>query len=93
MLQNHKKRVTQRKEDVFPVIRTVKKEKSPVKDDEKVQVYYFPYDRDTKIYQFTFLEDIPTTREDFRKQEKEWLGFEKALYKIGLNKDEVLDRI
>ena len=77
----------------IPVIRTVKKEKSPVKDDEKVEVYYFPYDRDTKIYQFMFLEDIPTTREDFRKKEKEWLGFERALYKIGLNKDKVLDRI
>jgi len=38
-------------------------------------------------------EDIPTSKEDFRKKEKEELGFERALYKIGLNKDEVLDRI
>ena len=56
-------------------------------------MYYFPYDQDTKIYQFMFLEDIPTTREDVRKKEKEWLGFERALSKIGLHKEEVLDRI
>ena len=38
-------------------------------------------------------EDIPTTNEDFKKKEKEWIGFDRALYKIGLNKEEVLDRI
>ena len=38
-------------------------------------------------------EDIPTTKEDFKKKEKEWIGFDRALYKIGLNKEEVLDRI
>ena len=36
----------------IPIIRTVKKEKPPVKEKEKVPVYYFPYDQDTKIYQF-----------------------------------------
>jgi hypothetical protein len=41
----------------IPVIRTVKKEKSPVKDNEKFEVHYFPYDQDTKIYQFMFFED------------------------------------
>ena len=46
-----------------------------------------------KIFQFMPLEDIPTTNEDFRKKEKEWTGFERALNKIGLNKEEVLNRI
>jgi hypothetical protein len=32
-------------------------------------------------------------KEDYKKKEKEWLGFEGALNKIGLNKEEVLDRI
>jgi hypothetical protein len=39
------------------------------------------------------IEDIPTTKDEYKKKEKEWLGFEKALSKIGLDKDEVLDRI
>jgi len=77
----------------IPVIRTVKKEKSPTKQKEKVETYYFPYDQETKIYQFMPFEDIPTTKEDFRKKEKEWTGFERALNKIGLDKEEVLDRI
>jgi len=40
-----------------------------------------------------FLEDIPTTKEDYKKKEKEWPGFERVLSKIGLDKEEVLDRI
>ena len=40
-----------------------------------------------------FIEDIPTTKENYKKKEKEWLGFERALTKIGLDKDDVLDRI
>jgi hypothetical protein len=71
----------------------VKKEKSPPKQKERVDTYYFPYDQETKRYQFMPFEDIPTSKEDFRRKEKEWLGFERALYKIGLTKDEVLDRI
>jgi hypothetical protein len=36
-----------------------------------------------------FFEDSPTTKEDYKKKEKEWTGFERALSKIGLNKEEV----
>ena len=36
-----------------------------------------------------FFEDIPTTRKDYKKKEKEWPGFERALSKIGLQKEEV----
>ena len=71
----------------------MKKEKSPIKNKEKIETYYFPYDQETKVYQFMPFEDIPTTKEDCRKKEKEWTGFERALNKIGLNKEEVLDRI
>ena len=39
-----------------------------------------------------FLEDIPRTKDDYRKKEKDWIGFERALNKIGLD-EEVLDRI
>jgi hypothetical protein len=77
----------------IPVIRTIKKEKSPEKFKGKTEVYYFPYDQGTKKYQFMFLEDVPTTREEYKTKEKEWLGFERALNKIGLDKDEVLHRI
>jgi len=52
----------------IPIIRTVKKEKSPTKTKETVETYYFPYDRETKVYQFMPFEDIPTTREDFRNK-------------------------
>ena len=58
----------------------MKKDKSPLKKREKVETYYFPYDQETKMYQFMPFEDIPTTREDFRKKEKEWIGFDRALY-------------
>ena len=36
--------------------------------------------------------NIPTTIEDFKRKEKEWEGFEKALRLIGLNKYTVLER-
>jgi hypothetical protein len=39
------------------------------------------------------LEEIPTTKEDFKKKEKEWLGFERALNFIGLKGSDVLERI
>ena len=86
----HEKSHTEERRKI-PIIRTVKKENSPIKKTEKIETYYFPYDQETKVYQFMPFEDIPTTKEDFRKKEKEWTGFERALNKMGLNKEEVLD--
>ena len=45
------------------------------------------------MYKFMPLEEIPTNKEEFKKKEKEWLGFERALNNIGLKKEEVLERI
>ena len=59
----------------IPVIPTIKKEKSPLKGKGQIDTYYVPYKdnqgQGTKMYRFMSLEEIPTTKEDFRKKEKE----------------------
>ena len=46
-----------------------------------------------KKFKFMHFQDIPTSELDFKKKEKEWLGFDYALEKIGLTKKRVLDHI
>jgi hypothetical protein len=44
-----------------------------------------------KTFKFMHFQDIPRSESDFKKKEKEWLGFEYALERIGLKKKQLLD--
>ena len=44
---------------------TVVKRKSPVKEQVKVETIYLPNDNGKNRYTFMFIEDIPTTLDDF----------------------------
>ena len=46
-----------------------------------------------KTFKFMHFQDIPRTESDFRKKDKEWLGFYYALERIGLKRKTVLDNI
>ena len=69
VVQAHQKRKYTEEKRTIPIIRTVKKEKLPIRAKRTAQTIYFPYDSGTKEFQFMFIENIPMTKDEFRKKE------------------------